>query len=180
MYSAMVPLEGKKKGVSMSNVTWTNERVERLKRLWEAGLSGGAIATEIGDVTRNAVIGKAHRLGLSKRVNVARPRSPRARKEKMVTVKEPSVRVIESPPTADPILDAPVIDSNEIIPTGQRVSLFELNDANCHFPVGHPDSPDFFFCGGKALPGLPYCPYHCRIAYNGAQQPRANYWARSR
>jgi GcrA cell cycle regulator len=52
-----------------------------------------------------------------------------------------------------------------IIPIGQRCSLVELNDEKCHWPIGDPGQPDFFFCGGKALTGMPYCGYHSRIAY---------------
>jgi len=59
-----------------------------------------------------------------------------------------------------------------IIPIGQRCSLVELNDEKCHWPIGDPGQPDFFFCGGKAVIGMPYCGYHSRIAYQPAADRR--------
>ena len=58
------------------------------------------------------------------------------------------------------------------ITVSQRLSLLELNEATCHWPVGDPSSPDFFFCGGKALSGLPYCAQHSRVAYQPAADRR--------
>jgi GcrA cell cycle regulator len=57
-----------------------------------------------------------------------------------------------------------------VVPMSQRLSLLELNEATCHWPIGDPSSPDFFFCGGKVLTGLPYCAQHSRVAY----QPPVN------
>jgi GcrA cell cycle regulator len=54
---------------------------------------------------------------------------------------------------------------DNVVPMSQRLSLLELNEATCHWPVGDPSSPEFFFCGGKALPSLPYCAHHSRVAY---------------
>jgi len=59
-----------------------------------------------------------------------------------------------------------------IIPLGQRCSILELTEAKCHWPIGDPSSPDFFFCGGKTIEGLPYCGYHSRIAYQPAADRR--------
>jgi hypothetical protein len=64
--------------------------------------------------------------------------------------------------------ETPVIDAEGFFPGSQRISLLELNEAKCHWPVGDPASPDFFFCGGKALAGLAYCVYHSRLAYQPA------------
>jgi GcrA cell cycle regulator len=66
---------------------------------------------------------------------------------------------------------------DNVVPMSQRLSLLELNEATCHWPVGDPSSPEFFFCGGKALAGLPYCAHHSRVAYQPAadrrrQQPK--------
>jgi GcrA cell cycle regulator len=66
---------------------------------------------------------------------------------------------------------------DNVVPMNQRLSLLELNEATCHWPVGDPSSPEFFFCGGKSLPGLPYCAHHSRIAYQPVgdrrrQQPK--------
>jgi GcrA cell cycle regulator len=61
---------------------------------------------------------------------------------------------------------------DNVVPMSQRLSLLELNEATCHWPVGDPASPEFFFCGGKALAGLPYCAHHSRVAYQPAADRR--------
>jgi len=60
---------------------------------------------------------------------------------------------------------------DNVVPISQRLSLLELNEATCHWPVGDPSSPEFFFCGGKALTSLPYCAYHSRIALSAGRRP---------
>ena len=64
------------------------------------------------------------------------------------------------------------ITFDNVVPMSQRLSLLELNEATCHWPVGDPSSPEFFFCGGKALNSLPYCAHHSRIAYQPASDRR--------
>jgi GcrA cell cycle regulator len=155
----------------MTALTWTDERVEQLKKLWEGGLSASQIAAELGNVTRNAVIGKVHRLGLSGRAKSPTSAAPRPRKARpaqhMMRVTRPVARgntalahvfEVEAEP-ADPIAH------DNVVPMNQRLSLLELNEATCHWPIGDPSNPEFFFCGGKSLPGLPYCAHHSRIAY---------------
>ena len=162
----------------MTVLTWSDERVEQLKKLWESGLSASQIAAELGNVTRNAVIGKVHRLGLSGRAKSPAAAAPRQRKPRpaqhMMRVSRPVSRgntalahafEVEVEP-ADPIAH------DNVVPMSQRLSLLELNEATCHWPVGDPASPDFFFCGGKALSGLPYCVQHSRIAYQPAADRR--------
>jgi GcrA cell cycle regulator len=61
---------------------------------------------------------------------------------------------------------------DNVVPMSQRLSLLELSEATCHWPVGDPASPEFFFCGGKALTGLPYCAHHSRVAYQPASDRR--------
>ena len=61
---------------------------------------------------------------------------------------------------------------DNVVPMSQRLSLLELNESTCHWPVGDPGSPDFFFCGGKALNALPYCAHHSRVAYQPASDRR--------
>lgn len=159
----------------MTVITWTDDRVEQLKKLWEAGLSASQIAAELGNVTRNAVIGKVHRLGLSGRTKspsstVQRPRKARPAQH-MVRVSRPVSRGNTALAQAFEIeLEADPIASDNVVPMSQRRSLLELSEATCHWPVGDPSSPEFFFCGGKALTGLPYCAHHSRIAY----QPTAD------
>jgi len=69
-------------------------------------------------------------------------------------------------------VEAEPVTYDNVVPMSQRLSLLELNEATCHWPVGDPSSPDFFFCGGKALSGLPYCAQHSRVAYQPAADRR--------
>ena len=161
----------------MTVITWTDDRVEQLKKLWEGGLSASQIAAELGNVTRNAVIGKVHRLGLSGRAKSPSSAAPRPRKprpaQQMVRMPRPVARgntalahdyQVEMEP--DPI------SVDNVIPISQRLQLVELNDATCHWPVGDPASAEFYFCGGKAVAGAPYCAHHSRIAYQPASDRR--------
>jgi GcrA cell cycle regulator len=163
-------------------ITWSDHRVEQLKKLWEAGLSASQIAAELGNVTRNAVIGKVHRLGLAGRPKlVSFDRPPRERKPRMARfVQEPRrpTRVALALAEAVAVEATPTYDN--VVPISQRLALVDLNEAVCHFPIGDPASPDFFFCGGKALPSLPYCAHHSRIAYEAPKPRRAEVYSRSR
>src|SRR4051812_24586281 len=161
----------------MTVITWTDDRVEQLKKLWEGGLSASQIAAELGNVTRNAVIGKVHRLGLSGRAKSPSSAAPRPRKprpaQQMGRMPRPVAR--GHPPPAhsyDVDVEPDPIAVDNVIPMSQRLTLVELNDAPCHWPVGDPASTDFYFCGGKALAGLPYCAHHSRIAYQPASDRR--------
>lgn len=122
---------------------WTEERVAKLKALWSEGRSASQIAAILGDITRNAVIGKAHRLGLK-----GRP-SP-IRKEKTPSPK-PARRAAAVP-----------------IPRATRVS-----DRQCHWPIGHPREPGFHFCGAPAVADKPYCEEHCAVAYRRSDSSAA-------
>ena len=158
-------------------MAWTDDRVERLKKLWEAGLSANQIAGELGNVTRNAVIGKVHRLGLSDRPKMPSSAAPRQRKARpaqhMMRVSRPASRGNTALAHAFDVETEPeAVAYDNVLPIGQRLSLLELSDATCHWPVGDPSSPEFFFCGGKALPSLPYCAQHSRIAYVPASARR--------
>jgi GcrA cell cycle regulator len=151
-------------------MTWTDERMELLKKLWADGLSASQIAAELGGITRNAVIGKVHRLGLSGRAKSPSSTAPRPRKPRspsnMLRVSRPSVRGNTALARAyeyDPEPEQEPIEN--IIPIGQRRTLLELTEATCHWPIGDPGSADFFFCGGNTATGLPYCAYHSRVAY---------------
>jgi GcrA cell cycle regulator len=158
-------------------MTWTDERVETLKKLWADGLSASQIATELGGITRNAVIGKVHRLGLSGRAKSPSSAAPRPRKPRphshMLRPSRPSFRgntalaqAFEVEVEAEP----EVIDN--VIPLGQRRTLLELTEETCRWPIGDPSSPEFFFCGGQAIAGLPYCTHHSRVAYQPANVRR--------
>lgn len=149
---------------------WTDDRVELLTSMWGRGYSGTQIAVELGGVTRNAVVGKVHRLGLSNRIreNCAPPRPPRARAA-------PSLqhRKIRQRPL-DIVLAAPEPEIIEhLIPLRQRCALLDLTDSKCRWPIGDPGTPEFFFCGGAPVDGMPYCNYHSRVAYKPSSDRRA-------
>jgi len=162
-------------------MSWTDERVETLKKLWADGLSASQIAAELGGITRNAVIGKVHRLGLSGRAKAPSTAGPRPRKTRAPSHVFRSIRNAMRGNTA---LAAQAIAAYEaeiepepetlenVIPIGQRCSILELSEDKCHWPIGDPGHADFFFCGGKAIIGLPYCGYHARIAYQPANERR--------
>ncbi len=165
----------------MTVLTWSDDRVEQLKKLWESGLSASQIAAELGNVTRNAVIGKVHRLGLSGRAkapskppSTAAPRQGKARPaQHMMRVARPVSRGNTALAHAFEVeMEPDPISYDNVVPMSQRLSLLELNEATCHWPVGDPSSPEFFFCGGKALAGLPYCAHHSRVAYQPAADRR--------
>jgi len=156
-------------------MSWTDERVELLKKLWTDGLSASQIASELGGVTRNAVIGKVHRLGLSGRAKSPSSSAPRVRKPRshMLRVTRPATRGNTALALAYEVEVEPEVELVEnIVPMGQRRTLLELSENTCHWPIGDPANPEFFFCGGKTATGLPYCAYHCRVAYQPASERR--------
>ncbi len=130
-------------------MSWTDDRIALLKELWEKGLSASQIAGELGGVTRNAVIGKAHRMGLS-----SRP-SP--------------VKGDSAPKAARP---APTRKAAEKKPAKTRVTLLDLTERMCKWPIGHPGEPDFHFCGKPSESGVPYCADHCAQAYQAQTSRR--------
>ena len=151
-------------------MSWTDERVELLKKLWSDGLSASQIAAELGGITRNAVIGKVHRLGLSGRAKSASAAVPRPRKARspahMLRLARASIRGNTALAHAyDVEAEASPELIENIIPIGQRRTILELTEQTCRWPIGDPGSSDFFFCGGNTVDGLPYCAYHARLAY---------------
>jgi GcrA cell cycle regulator len=167
-----------------AGLPWTDERVELLKKLWSDGLSASQIAAQMGGVTRNAVIGKVHRLGLSGRAKTStapaqpRPRKPAARPPSHPMSHRPATHGgaalaphlrVAPQPQPEPLVE---IDEDVAIPFSERVTIMELRDSMCRWPMGDPTTPEFRFCGGKAITGLPYCPHHSRIAYQPAAERR--------
>lgn len=160
---------------------WTDERVEQLKRLWAEGLSASQIAGRLGGVTRNAVIGKVHRLGLSGRATTsrmkthrARPRSPsgvtakRAQRTRFGTIGNPALRALYQPDA-----EAYVPPAEELaVPPEERKTLQMLTESSCRWPIGDPQSPEFHFCNRNKVPGLPYCEHHARRAFQPPQPRR--------
>jgi GcrA cell cycle regulator len=165
-------------------MNWTDERVELLKKLWSEGLSASQIATQLGGVSRNAVIGKVHRLKLSGRgrssSSTPRPKKtapqgtprPAGRTQRPVTTTvgatalqarfdaEPETRVEVRP------------QDNVVIPIPLKLKLVELGERTCKWPIGDPLSEDFAFCGNDVGECGPYCGYHSRLAYQPASERR--------
>ncbi|WP_454627830.1 GcrA family cell cycle regulator [Bradyrhizobium cenepequi] len=146
---------------------WTPERVEQLKRGFDAGLSCRQIAVEIG-VSRNAVIGKLSRLNLTRepRDDAARPRKASPRSPRARTVKH-QIRMLQAEYGEAPLADELSIEN------GHCCSLLELDEQRCRWPVETPDTTDFRFCGNRPVDGLPYCAGHARLAYQPSSRPRA-------
>jgi len=147
--------------VGDTKMSWTDDRVATLKKLWGEGKTAAEIAKELGGVTRNAVIGKAHRLKLSNRVSpiqqnkkVAAPK-PQNQNKKPVEAIQPRKRAKEY-----------VDDGRE------RIPLTDLQAGGCRWPMGDPREKDFGFCGCAALPSLPYCLEHSQVAYQPATRNR--------
>jgi GcrA cell cycle regulator len=185
-----------------NRMSWTDERVETLKRMWGEGQSASQIAKELGGVTRNAVIGKVHRLGLSNRVGGAAdedeaPQAPvAAARAEPAPRPDPAPRAEPSRPAAPPVAPAtnvmPLPVRKAIIPAGQplppqpslneispealasvrevekrarRLTLMELTERTCKWPIGDPATDDFWFCGLPSIPGKPYCEAHVGVAF---------------
>ena len=145
---------------------WTDERVETLKRLWLDGLSASQIAKQLGGVTRNAVIGKVHRLGLSGRATPSKParttfKPPRPARPAAAAPSAPR-RIAEPAPTPAP----PPVRYVEEAPGSATV--LTLGAHMCKWPIGDPSLESFTFCGRRATDG-PYCGEHARVAYQPAQ-----------
>lgn len=158
-------------------MAWNDERVELLKKLWAEGLSASQIAGRLGGVTRNAVIGKVHRLGLSGRATTSRMKSHRPRvrasakrngKSRFGSTGNPALRALyhqEQQPYVPPVEEL-------VIPEKERKSIQTLMENHCRWPIGDPQLPDFHFCGKSKVNGLPYCEFHARRAFQPPQARR--------
>ncbi|MCW5697089.1 MAG: GcrA cell cycle regulator [Bauldia sp.] len=150
---------------------WTDERVELLKRLWAEGLSASQIARELGGITRNAVIGKVHRLSLSGRAkpagsSVARPRRQRVARPartapRPMTIGNTALKIAAIPRPHR----MPVIAEDVVVPIPLRATILTISDKTCKWPIGDPAAEDFCFCGHPPRDSAPYCEYHARLAY---------------
>jgi GcrA cell cycle regulator len=212
-------------------MSWTDERVETLKKMWAEGQSASQIAKELGGVTRNAVIGKVHRLGLSNRAGagpvaggpapaapVAAPsaapasprpgapdRAPRARppveddEEDFDAVEDdvdetddatlpdaedddedaeddvpvsparraiiPAGQPLPPQPSANEISPEALAKVTEVEKSARKLTLMELTEKTCKWPVGDPATDNFWFCGLPVQPGKPYCEAHVGVAF---------------
>ncbi|WP_284163529.1 GcrA family cell cycle regulator [Frigidibacter sp. SD6-1] len=194
-------------------MSWTDERVELLKKMWGEGQSASQIAKELGSVTRNAVIGKVHRLGLSNRVEgkgkddeaeapaAARPapaaqtqhasaqpaqsQAAQPRADVKVTPIRPAEPAPAAPQAASP-LRKPIVPAGQPLPPqpsqgeispealasvrevekrARKITLMELTERTCKWPIGDPATDDFWFCGLPSQQGKPYCDAHVGVAF---------------
>ena len=212
-------------------MAWTDERIAMLKTHWEEGRSASQIAELMGEnLSRNAVIGKAHRLGLASRpsplktsdakANDLKPSEskagdskagdatmvdpapeapaatarPRAARQASASIDpqpaqgtampangpaygpadgaaEKAAVARPSAPAAEPAAPRASRTSSKVLAKDTKVTLLDLNDRICKWPIGHPDEAGFHFCGKPVSPGFPYCGEHCLLAYQ-AQMPR--------
>lgn len=151
-------------------MAWTDDRVKVLTKLWADGLSASQIAKELGGVTRNAVIGKVHRLGLSGRAKPSRPKVARVAKAKAKPrTAAPVKRVAKAP---EPVEVAPVVAPIEAkpLPNGEYATILTIRDHMCKWPIGDPTADEFRFCGRKNKSGEPYCEAHCSVAYQPSRR----------
>jgi len=219
-------------------MSWTDERVELLKKLWEEGVSASQIATQLGNVSRNAVIGKVHRLKISRpsksahetlieedqsaldadahdpplkeadlsnrmhkthamgtergrRKNLSTPAAPANPagcvtkgldgQDQEITAKRDPLK--DSQATVAETLKAEsesgeaMVDDHEtndgvVVPISKRLSLLQLTENTCKWPIGDPLGAGFYFCGAKTSEGSPYCSYHSKIAFQPIAERR--------
>jgi GcrA cell cycle regulator len=164
-------------------MSWTDERVELLKKLWQDGLSASQIANELGSVTRNAVIGKVHRLGLSGRAKSTATSVQRQRK----AVAKPATKTLLFHGSRGGAALAPIVMTVAqedvapqiapvaavvVIPMTRRVSIMELREGVCRWPLGDPLQADFAFCGNECGGGATYCVHHASIAFQPSSDRR--------
>ena len=163
-------------------MTWTEQKIQMLKDMW-GHHSASEIAEHIGGLTRNAVIGKAHRLKLSVQKSADTPGTGLQRATGgMGAIKSSRKRVMLRPL---PVVPAPAT-TMRVIPTAkdifrslegiggavrsEGIAVTKAGDRHCRWPVGDPRSPDFRFCGCTAHEGLPYCVDHARVAYQNVSK----------
>ncbi|RKQ71849.1 Global cell cycle regulator GcrA [Litorimonas taeanensis] len=165
-------------------MAWTEDRVEKLTKLWAEGLSASQIAKELGEVTRNAVIGKVHRLGLSGRAKPSRPKQKAAPKTATATTAAPAPkartpRAPSAPRTPQQIVAAAAVPAPppleaKPMSNGEFATIMTITDHMCKWPIGDPTSSEFRFCGRKTDPDEPYCVAHSRVAYQPSRRRGAS------
>lgn len=163
-------------GEERTAMAWTDERVETLKKLWADGLSASQIAKQLGGVTRNAVIGKVHRLGLSGRAAPSQPARrpaprPAPRPAKPAAAKAAPAPAKPAAAAAAPARElkpaAPVAAPAEAkrLPNGEYATVLTLREGMCKWPIGDPGDTEFRFCGRHSGVGTAYCEAHAQLAY---------------
>ncbi|GLQ21559.1 GcrA family cell cycle regulator [Algimonas porphyrae] len=160
-------------------MAWTEDRVATLSKLWAEGLSASQIAKQLGGVTRNAVIGKVHRLGLSGRAKPSRPKPAKTQTTARATPKpkpakaQPATRRSAAKPKAQPsslpVSTEPPLEAKPL-KDGSYATILTLTDHMCKFPIGDPSADEFRFCGRKTDPDEPYCTPHSMVAYQPSRR----------
>lgn len=173
-------------------MSWTEERVARLAKLWADGLSASQIANDLGGVTRNAVIGKVHRLGLSGRAKPAgksgstarrKPSAPRSTAASSSgggytrttarsgrTVGNAALKVEID--VEEEVVRETVPQDDVVVPISRKLDLMQLTESTCKWPTGDPTLPGFSFCGQRSADEKPYCEYHAKIAFQPPSERR--------
>ena len=137
-------------------MSWTDEKVEKLKDLWDKGHTASQIAEMLGDTTRNAVIGKAHRLNLE-------ARAPSKQTSSSDKQEARPARKAQQPMSRKSKFKSILLDKN--FESEKPTSLEGLTDSTCRWPIGHPDEEKFYFCGRKPIEDFPYCKLHVLYAF---------------
>ncbi|MDA9678447.1 GcrA family cell cycle regulator [Candidatus Pelagibacter sp.] len=138
-------------------MSWTDEKVSKLKELWGKGNTASQIAGIIGGISRNAVIGKAHRLNLSAKIKT---RTATSNKNFESSVEGNNTQSKKGRKSKFKSL---IIEKN-FEPENPK-QLEQLDESSCKWPVGHPDEKDFYFCGRTSLKDFSYCKLHLLYAY---------------
>jgi len=146
-------------------MTWTEERVAELMRLWEAGRSASEIGRLLG-VSKNSVVGKAHRMKLKARPSpIKRGSAPQVRRPAVTQIAKPAVpaqAAVQAAPKQVGVRAARPAPAPAPRPAR---TVARGKGPNCLWPIGDPGDQDFHFCGAPAVPGKPYCDEHCARAY---------------
>ena len=137
-------------------MSWTPEKVEKLKELWGKGNTASEIAQILGGVTRNAVIGKAHRLNLSGKIQTKKSSS-------IATNNDDNENKISRKNFRRGKFKSLIIDK-DFEPENPK-QLEDLDENSCKWPIGHPDEKSFYFCGRSSLKDFSYCKLHLLYAY---------------
>lgn len=185
-------------------MNWTDERVELLRKLWNDGLSASQIAAQLGGVSRNAVIGKVHRLKLSgrgkttttaprsKKVNTTATAAPRpsasvqassnvggSHSHTTSTVRTATVTktvgsaALQMEYETDVVAETVIKPASDVVvPISRRLSLLQLSERTCKWPIGDPLSEEFHFCGHESGESSPYCGYHSKLAFQPTSERR--------
>jgi GcrA cell cycle regulator len=144
-------------------MSWTEEREKRLRELWKKGYTASQIAEMLGGgSTRNAVIGKAHRLKLAARIASKQSKSP----EKQDTAS--SINKQQGYISRKSRFKSLLLDKNFEAENPKK--LEELSNKNCRWPIGHPDEENFYFCGRNPVEGFSYCKLHVLYAFQPKNQ----------